>query len=103
MYFNFGQSEVGSQTAELDALVHLKYPYRLIMGKMVFPLFLVVYLAENYLKYFDDYICWLSDERSLAFGLLVIFLFVVTAAVVVSCGGPKKQPRASFIVQSLVL
>ena len=34
-------------------------------------LFLLVYLLENYSKYFDDFTCWLSGERSLPFGLLV--------------------------------
>ena len=41
------------------------------MGKVVFPLVLVVYLLETYTKSFDDYTCWLSGERSLPFGLLV--------------------------------
>ena len=31
--------------------------------------------------------------------LIVIFLFVVTAAGVVPCGIPKKRPRTSSIVQ----
>ena len=31
--------------------------------------------------------------------LIFIFLFVVTAAGVVPCGSPKKQPRTSTIVQ----
>ena len=31
--------------------------------------------------------------------LKVIFLFGITAAGVVPCGGPKKYPRTSFIAQ----
>ena len=57
MYSNFGQ--IGPQITVL-----------VIMRKMVFPLFLVVYLLENYPRYFDDYTCWLSGEQSLPFGLL---------------------------------
>ena len=57
-YSNFGH--VGPQTTE-----------SVIMGKMVFSLFLVVCLLENYSKYFEGYTCWLSGERSLPFGLLV--------------------------------
>ena len=33
------------------------------------------------------------------FELIIIFLFVVTAAGVVPCGIPKKRPRTSSIVQ----
>ena len=32
---------------------------------------LLVYLLENYSKYFDDFACGLSGERSLTFGLFV--------------------------------
>ena len=32
---------------------------------------------------------------------LVLFLFAIIAAGVVSCGGPKKSPRTSSIVQSI--
>ena len=58
-------------TDNIVSFEHLKYPYQRIMGKMVFPLFLDVYLLENYSKYFDDYTGWLSVERWLPFGLLV--------------------------------
>ena len=47
---------------------------RLIMGKIVFPLFLIVYLLENYSKYFGDYTCWVSGKQSFPFGLLVSLL-----------------------------
>ena len=34
-----------------------------------------------------------------SYGISVLFLFPITAAVVVPCGGPKKSPRTSSIVQ----
>ena len=48
-------------TTELPTLEHpKKYPNLVIMRKMVSQFFLVVYLLENYSKYFDDFSCWLS-------------------------------------------
>ena len=41
MSSNLGQ--IGPQTTELSALERLKYPHRLIMGKMMSPLFAVVF------------------------------------------------------------
>ena len=49
----------------------------------MFPLFLVVYLLENYSKYFDDYTHCLSGERSLTFGLLVSLLHTIDG---INCG-----------------
>ena len=37
--------------------------------------------------------------RSLLGGISALFLFDATAACVVPCGGPKKSPRTSSIVQ----
>ena len=36
-------SQVGPSASELSALERLKYPHRLIMGKIVFRFFLVVF------------------------------------------------------------
>ena len=36
-------------------------------------------------------------------GISVIFSFVYTAADSVSCGGPKKSSRTSFIVQIILM
>ena len=67
MSSNFGK--IGPQTTELAAIERLKYPHRLIMGKIVSLLCLCCLLTS---KYFNDLTCWLSGERSLPFGLLVI-------------------------------
>ena len=55
-------------STELAALEHKKYPQWVIIGNMVSMVFLG-YLLYNYSKYFMS--CWLSDEQSLPFGLLV--------------------------------
>ena len=34
---------------------------------------------------------------------IVYILFAITAAGIVSCGGPKMSPRTSFIVQIIFL
>ena len=34
-----------------------------------------VFLVEKYSKYFDDFTCWLSGERLLPVGLLVLKKF----------------------------
>ena len=51
MYSNFGK--IGRHTIELPTLEHPKYPHIVVQwGKMVSTVFLVVYLLENYSKYF---------------------------------------------------
>ena len=52
------------------------------------------------------YSCRFAGEKLLPFGLLVhcskgsvLFSFAITAAGVVQCGGPKRSPRTSSIVQ----
>ena len=48
-------------TAELAALEYLKNPHRLIMGKMVLPLFLSCFLSFSYLQVMKTYIrAWMS-------------------------------------------
>ena len=69
MYSNSGQ--IGPQKIELVALEDLTINPFGYNWKMMFPLFLFVYLLENYSKYFDGYTCWLSGERSLPFDLLI--------------------------------
>ena len=54
--------------------------------------------------YFSGFLCQFIQGHTLSFEcllkeLIIIFLFVVTAACVVSCGIPKKRPRTSSIVQ----
>ena len=71
MYSNIGQT--GPKTTELVAIEHLKIPLYTYNGENGVSILLVVYLLENYSKYFDYYTCtcWPSGERSLPFGLLV--------------------------------
>ena len=57
---------------ELAALEQLKSPHKLIMRKWCLHFFSDVFLLENFSKYFDDFACRLSGERSLPFGLLVL-------------------------------
>ena len=43
-----------------------------------------------------------SNENSASKGSNLYILFAITAAGVVPCGGPKKSPRTSSIVQIIV-
>ena len=57
MSLNFGQFW-------LQTLSVQKYPIDLKWGKWCLHFFSVVFLLENYSKYFDDFTCRLSGERS---------------------------------------
>lgn len=46
----------------------------LIITLRTFLISVSALLLENCLKYFDDVTCWLSGERSMPFGLLVILV-----------------------------